>query len=246
MDSDKSYRLSSNRSQSRSQRLTRVGWRGSLGSLLLAAAVSGLSCPSNVPTPGGSTPGATNDANLAFRRPVILPDDHVLGDAAATLVVVQYEEYQSQDCGKFARDDFAAFRTQYIDAGKVRWVFRQFPQSGDTRAQPAATAAECANDQGHFFDYRDLVYATVDSSNKTILTDAQLQANAATLGLDTVEFNACFAGDSKDARVQQDVDTATALGLTTVPTFVVGTETVSNPTTPDQLTKIIDRHLANQ
>lgn len=206
----------------------------------------GGSCGTSVVPPPPSGSSATNDDNLAFRRPVILTTDHVLGNNSATLIVVMYEDYQSLACGKFVREQFPAIKTQYIDSGQIRWVCRHLPQAANNRAVPAARATECANEQGQFFDYRELVYDTVDdNNNQTILTDEMLKQHATTLGLDQTQFDDCFSGDTQDARIQQDRNSAAVLGFSGVPTFVVGTEIVTGVTTADKLTKIIDRHLNN-
>lgn len=216
--------------------------------LLLAAGVfaaggmSGTNCAGAFPSPAGQD-FATNDHNLAFRRPVILASDHVMGDANAPLTVVEWEDFQAPFCGRFARSEFPAIKTQYIDTGRVRWVFRHFPQAANNRAKPAARAAECANDQEEFFTYRDLIYAKTDASLRTILDDATLKQHADTLGLDQAQFDACFAGDSKDARIQQDVNTGTALGVQATPAFFVGSELVSTVATAADLIPIIERHL---
>jgi protein-disulfide isomerase len=175
---------------------------------------------------------------------VVLASDHVLGDATAPLVVVLYEDYQDTGCGRFARSEFPTIKARYIDTGQVLWVFRHFPLASHNRAIPAAKAAECADDQGEFLAYRDLIYETTDSSGNTILTDAQLGAHADTLGLNRATLEACFAGEAKTARVQQDVKSGTALGVTVAPSFIVGNKLVSGFTLAEDLSTTIDRQLA--
>ncbi len=70
-----------------------------------------------------------------------------------------------------------------------------------------------------------------------------LKQHAATLGLDQTTFDACFAGNSKTARVQQDINSGTALGVEGVPAFYVGNEKIIGFRTTEQLSEIIDRHL---
>ena len=213
-----------------------------LAATLFAGGMSSGSCIPTVSVPGTSTGTSSTDA---VARPVILSSDHVLGDSAATLTIVQYESYESTSCGRFARSEFPTIKAQYIDTGEVRWVFRHFPLSSQTRATPAAQAAECAADQGKFFEYRDLIYANPDTSGKVVLTDAELEAHADTLSLDRSVFDPCFTGDSKTSRVDQDVNSGTALGVNSVPAFVIDDELVQGFITAADLSKKIDRHLAN-
>jgi protein-disulfide isomerase len=210
--------------------------------VFFAGGMSSGSCTPTLPISGtGSTGSNINDS---VARPVILPEDHVLGEATAQLTIVEYESYQTAACGRFARAEFPTIKQQYIDTGQVRWVFRHFPLSSQDRAQPAAVAAECAGDQGKFSEYRDEIYGTPDSSGNAVLSDAQLKTDADTVGLDRTTFDACIAGDSKDARVDQDVNSGTALGVTSVPAFIVDNQLIQGFTTAADLSKTIDRHLA--
>ena len=213
-----------------------------LAALFFSLGMNSGSCSSPLPVPG--TPSTGSAINNSIPRPVILADDHILGQASATLTVVQYESYQAQACGRFARSEFPTIKQQYIDTGKVRWVFRHFPLSSQDRARPAAIAAECANDQGKFFEYRDLIYANPDASGNVILTDAQLKTNADTLGLDRTVFDPCIAGAGKNSRIDQDVNSGTALGVNNPPAFIVDNQLVQGFTTAADLSKTLDRHLA--
>lgn len=143
----------------------------------------------------------------------------------------------------FARQEFPALKTQYIDTGKVRWVFRHAPISSHDRARPAATAVECAHDQGQYDAYHTLIYATTDLLGKTVLTDAQLKQHADTLGLDRSVFDACLAGDSKTLGINEDLESATALGVPSTPGIFVDSELVTGPKTAEEIGRIIDCHL---
>jgi protein-disulfide isomerase len=213
-----------------------------LAAFLFVGGMNAGGCSTTLPIPGTGTNGTSSSA--AVTRPVILPSDHVLGDSTATLTIVQYESYPATSCGRFARSEFPTLKQQYIDTGKVRWVFRHFPLSSENRARPAAKAVECASDQGKFIEYRDLIYANPDTSGNVVLTDAQLQADADTLSLDRTTFDPCFTGDSKNSRIDQDVNSGTALGVNSVPAFVVDDQLVQGFITAADLSKIIDRHLA--
>jgi len=206
-------------------------WTSLLFLLLLAAGgMSGGNCIINaLPgfVPGGVTGG-----------PKILTQDHTLGDANAKVTVVEYGDFECGFCGAFARNEFPTLKTTYVDTGKVRWVFRHFPLSQHARARPAAIAAECADDQGMFFEYHDLIFA-----NQSDLSDTMLQAHADTLGLDRTAFDACLAGTSKDNRIDEDVTSGGILGVTSTPTFFVNDERILGFMTAAQLGEIIDRKL---
>lgn len=214
-----------------------------IGGLFLSGGMSAGSCNLVLPWGNSATSGSRTVGTV---MPVILASDHFVGDANAPVTVVQYESYESIDCGRFARSEFPTIKQTYIDTGKVRWVYRQFPETSQTRAKPAAYAAECAGDQDKFFEYRDLVYQTTDSTGNTILTDDQLKKNADTLGLNRTTFDPCFTGNGKVSRIQQDINSGTALGVTTAPSFVVDGLLLSGFGTAKQLSRFIDRALNAQ
>jgi len=241
MARDRSIARTKVRQPSRSHRLL-IRSATLLAAMSFACGMNAGGCGTTPSVPGVSSGGSTILDSVP--RPVILDSDHVLGQASASLIVVEYESYQSTACGRFARSEFPTIKQNYIDTGKIRWVFRHFPLASESRARPAAIAAECAGDQGKFFEYRDLIYSNPDSSGNVVLTDAQLKAYADTLGLDRTTFDACIAGDSKNSRIDQDVNSGTALGVTDAPTFIVDNQLVAGFTTAADLSKTLDRHLA--
>jgi protein-disulfide isomerase len=237
----------------------RVGVAFNLILGLLAFAVGGCgSAPATDPTnptdpnfvgaPGSNNNGdPTNGGNNAGEKPPLNADDHILGDVNAPVTVIEYADFQCPFCGNFARTEFDTIKANYIDTGRVRWVYRHFPlRNIHDRAEASARASECAADQGSFYPYMELTFATVNGSNAAILTDSQLQQHAATLGLNTTQFNACFPpGDSKAAKVQQDFDSGVALGLTGTPCFFVEDERFTGFQTAAQLSAVIERHLGD-
>ena len=212
---------------------------GLLAVLFMSGGMNATNCetPSPGPGDGPDDPGG----------PQILPSDHVMGSANARVTVVEYLDFQCPFCGRFARQEFPDLRTQYIDTGLVRWVFRHFPlesecnpNSGDIhpRACDAARASECASDQDAFDEFHDLLFSDQDD-----LSDARFRDHANTLGLDAAQFDACITGTSKAARVTQDVNSGGALGVAGTPSFFVNGESVSGFRTAEQLGAIIDRKL---
>lgn len=207
--------------------------------LFAAGGMNNTDCDNAVPGPGGPPGPGTG--------PQILPSDHVLGSDDAAVTVVEYFDFQCPFCGRFARQEFATIKAQYIDTGLIRWVFRHFPLEQECnppanlhpRACESARASECADDQGMFVEFHDLLYEDQDD-----LSDNRFGEIANTLGLDATQFDACIAGNSKAARVLQDVNSGNALAVSATPTFFVNDEVVSGFQTAAQLSEVIDRKLA--
>ncbi len=208
------------------------GWAILFVCLFVAAGMNGSDCE-ETPVP------CTGDGGGTAGGPEVLSDDHVLGDADAPVTVFEYGDFQCPFCGAWARSEFLTFELNYIDTGKVRYVFRHFPlRSIHPRAESAARASECADDQGSFFPYHDAIYA-----DQNDLSDANLGDHADALGLDRTQFDACFPGTTKANRVQRDVNSGMALGVTATPTFFVNGERVSGFQTAEQLGEVVDRKI---
>jgi len=93
--------------------------------------------------------------------PVSLPD-MVLGSAKAPVTIVEFASMTCPHCAAFEQNVFPMLRSKYIDTGKVRFVFREFPL--DIVAAEASMLARCAanNDAEKFFDVVDRVFKQQD------------------------------------------------------------------------------------
>lgn len=169
-------------------------------------------------------------------------EDHVLGSANAPVTVVEYADLQCPVCKRFNDETFAAIREKYIDAGRVRWVFRHFPLAQvHPLAEAAAEAAECAAEQGRFWEFHEAVFAEQAS-----LSEELLEQIAGDLGLDEAAFGACRAGDGQQSRVAADVASGRALGVSGTPTFFVNGAVLRGFQTAESLGAAIDQALAEE
>jgi protein-disulfide isomerase len=100
---------------------------------------------------------------------------------------------------------------------EIRFVYRDFPLTSlHQYAEKAAEASECADDQGKFWEYHDLLFA-----NQSALDVDSLKSYAAQLGLDTAKFNDCLDSGKQTSEVQKDAADAQAAGATGTPAFFV-------------------------
>lgn len=149
---------------------------------------------------------------------VPLGDGPTRGDATAPIVMVEFSDYECQFCGRFARESFPAIEREFIATGKVRHVFRSFPlEAIHKRAFKAHEAAACAGSQKRYWPFHDRLFA-----NQRALEPADLLAHAAAVGLDTGAFKACLDSGTMAARVRQDIDAGTQLGVQGTPLFLIG------------------------
>ena len=107
----------------------------------------------------------------------------VLGNKNAKVTVEEFGDFQCPYCKQFYQDTFGKIKSTYIDTGKIKYVFRYFPLTQiHVNAQISAEAAECANQQGKFWDYHNLLY-TNGQADGTGLDKASLEKYATSLGL---------------------------------------------------------------
>ena len=86
-------------------------------------------------------------------------DDAVLGDPNAPITMIIFGDYQCPFCGQAFRTSEAQVREEYVDTGKVKMVYRDFPITNiHPAAVPAAEAAQCAGSQGKYWEYHDALF----------------------------------------------------------------------------------------
>jgi len=86
---------------------------------------------------------------------VDIRNGHVRGDKDTKLVMIEFSDYQCPFCGKFVRETMPQIQKGYIDTGKIRYVFMDFPLPMHAQAMKASEAALCAGDQDKFWEMHD-------------------------------------------------------------------------------------------
>lgn len=169
------------------------------------------------------------------RIPVSVDDDPSIGPEDAPITIVQFAEYQCPYCGK-AGEAVDQVMEKYGD--KVRMVYRDFPLSFHPRAIPAAVAANCAGDQGKYWEMHKLLM-----SDQRALEDADLTAHATTLQLDLAKWNTCREDPAQAAEVQKDFEDGQAAGVSGTPAFFINGVMLSGAQPYSEFERIIEREL---
>ncbi len=147
--------------------------------------------------------------------PPLGPGDHVDGPADAPLELVMYGDFQCPFCTA-AQPILRRVRERL--GGRLRFAFRQYPlRSLHPDAERAAQASEAAAAQGAFWPMHDALYAL---RGRLGLED--VAAAAARIGLDAERGRAELESGAHAARVQADVESGDAGGVTGTPTFFAG------------------------
>ncbi len=141
-----------------------------------------------------------------------------LGNDSAPVTMVEFADYECSACAAFQRDTFPLIERDYIDTGKVRYVFRDFPlEQIHPYADEAALAAACAEEQGRFWQFHEALFNISDR-----LSDPAIKALAPQFGLNDSQFEECLSSGRYLDKVRADyVDGINEGGVTATPTFFI-------------------------
>ena len=167
--------------------------------------------------------------------------DMSMGDPNAPLTVEVFSDYQCPYCGVYAQTVEPDFVKNYVDTGKVYYIFRPFNFLGPESTY-AAEAAYCAVDQGDFWSFHDVLYHNMVGENTGAINDELLTNYAKAAGLDEKAFAACLQSDKFVDQVEKDNNYANEAGVSATPSIKVGEEIVSFR----DLVTTVDKALANQ
>jgi protein-disulfide isomerase len=163
----------------------------------------------------GKAASARDPRDVSFK----LDEGQYVGDKAARVAVVEFSDFQCPYCGRFARETWPQIRNEYINTGKIRYGFRDFPMvSIHPNAMRAAAAAECAAEQGKYWEMHDRLFANPDS-----LSDSDLARHAAELGLEATTFKGRMDNGKNQEKIQKGMGEALKAGGGGTPTFFIGT-----------------------
>ncbi len=169
-----------------------------------------------------------------------------LGDPSAPLTIVEFADYGCHFCKEFENNVFPQLKEQYIDTGKVYYVYKDFPvvsQRGDLAAQ----AAECAGVQGSYWEMHAALFSDQSGWDRTP-NEAQdaFRRYAREIGIDADEHAACVAEGRFANDVQQDFNEGVALRMTGTPTFVIHDKLLGGAQPFDVFQQVIEAELINQ
>jgi protein-disulfide isomerase len=142
----------------------------------------------------------------------------IKGSASAPVTIVEFSDFQCPFCGRHFNQTMGLLDKEYISTGKVKYVFRHFPlERIHPQAFKASEAAECAVEQGKFWEMHDRLFA-----NQQMLMPPDLLKHAEAVGLDGAKFASCLTGQTT-ARIRGDLTLGAQAGVTATPNFFLGT-----------------------
>jgi protein-disulfide isomerase len=188
----------------------------------------------------------TVDPNL----PSVESQGYVMGSPTAPVELVEHGDFECPGCGQYAELAEPEIRAAYVNTGKIRFRFIDYPLSGHRNTFNASNAAACADEQGKFWEMHDLIYATQYQWSALIGgpqsgdPDKHFRAIARQInGLDGAKFDECVSSRRMMPKVQAHLKLGEARGVRSTPTFFLGNQ-MFNGLPMDQLKATLDAAIA--
>jgi protein-disulfide isomerase len=168
----------------------------------------------------------------------------IKGNANAPLWIVEISDFQCPYCKQWHDSTYRPLMREYVESGKIRFAYLNFPLPNHANAVPAAEAAMCAGLQGKFWEMHDALFqgqAQWSSSANPWPVFTQL---ATARGIDAAVMRACADADSVLPLVQADASRAMEVGVKSTPTFLVGSMMLEGAYPFDAMKQVVDSVLA--
>jgi protein-disulfide isomerase len=150
---------------------------------------------------------------------------YTLGDGAAKLTMTEFADYKCGYCRLFATQILSLVKKEFIDTGKLKFVYRDMITVGGDEAFRAATAAACVNESGHYWDYHNQLYGASHDAWAGLTgtnLDNKLSEIAGVVGANSSSVKSCLTAQKYLNQVKTDHQLGTDLELGGTPAFVVG------------------------
>jgi protein-disulfide isomerase len=193
----------------------------------------------------GRVPAATPAAQVEIpknitRYDVPVDDDPVLGPADAPITIIEFSDYECPFCRKWYQEVLLPLLDKYPD--QIRFVYRDLPLTSlHANAFPAAEAANCAGEQGKYWEYHNALFEMPFALGR----DAFIQL-ATDLGLNVEDFTGCIDSRRYRDEVEADFQFAVNLGIQSTPTFFVNGIAIVGAQPYAVFEQVIEKELAGE
>lgn len=180
---------------------------------------------------------------LAAGTPLPEAQGYLRGDPNAPITIIEFADFECPGCGQFAAVQEPDLRKRVIDAGLANFRFYDFPLTSIHRNTLAAhLAASCANEQGKFWEFHDMLFEGQYDWNSQATGNPRkvFDGYVSTLGLDAAKFGECYDSQRNLAQIQANAAAGTERGVNSTPTVIIGNKVYSPAPTADQIKSIID------
>lgn len=166
----------------------------------------------------------------------------ILGNASVPTWFIMVSDFQCPFCKAWHDSTYAIVKKNYVDTGKLRMAFINFPLHKNSLA--AARTAMCASAQGKFWGTHDRIFDTQDKWKNLKDPRPFLDALAVAAGADAARLRGCEAGGHVDALIAADQERFQRVGVGGTPTFYIGRATMVGALPSRDFRHVIDSVLA--
>lgn len=191
---------------------------------------------------GGS---ATN--TLSWDSPAPAPaadgfNGYVMGSDSAPVEVTEFLDFECPACASFAVIQFPTVREQLVATGRVRWRSRDLPLPGHKYSRFAAHAAQCAGEQGKYWEMHDQLFSNHSWAQTGRDPGSLFRQLAQAAGVDLRRYDECMRSARYAGRIEASRLEAERLGASGTPTFFVNGRLVQGGNVPnsDQIKRLVD------
>ncbi len=193
---------------------------------------TGGNIPKQAALPGEAVPQAPAPQPSVGTASV--DDDPILGNKDAKITLVEFSDYECPFCKRHFDQVYPLLKKDYIDSGKVKLVFRDYPLPfHDPMATFEANAANCAREQGGdsaYFKFHNAIF-TKTTSGGNGLTKDQVYQLAQDAGVNQAILKTCADSEKYNDEIKKDVTDGAAAGVSGTPSFIVGKSEASGSVT---------------
>lgn len=188
----------------------------SSGSLKLKKNTAGTAATIATVPLQSTQPSANPNVNVGYGK---LP---VKGSTDAKVAIIEFADFRCPFCERFYQEVEQQLLKDYVDTGKAKFAFRHFEFLGPASIT-AGNAAECANEQGKFWEYHDYLFKNQPSeSDISMFNSDKLTSIASGLALDATKFKLCLDSTKYNQNLTQDQKDGQAAGVSGTPSIIIG------------------------
>lgn len=150
-----------------------------------------------------------------------IPADAIsLGKLNAKVTMIEFADYTCPYCLKWHSSIFNKLKEEYIDTGKVRFIYWDFAFLSEKSVR-AAEAASCAADQGRYWEYHQELFDNQESFIASNNIDSYLNSLASKLVMDKKAFQSCLQDNKYTEKIKEYLNKASAVGVSSTPTVTI-------------------------
>lgn len=199
-------------------------WIVAVAAFLLVLTLFVAACSAPIGPVGGDPMGtaiAAPAAGSVSNEGDFAEDPRSKGQADAPLTIIEYSDFQCPYCSRWVEQTYPTILKEYIETGKARLQFRDFPLDFHQNAHAAAVASRCAAEQGAYWEMHDKLFGNQSQWSELADASETFAGYAAELGLDREQFTQCLSSGRFDDAIQRDMQAGQAAGVSGTPSFVI-------------------------